>query len=101
MVTMAADANPRRVDPAGVIGTYDVPMTRSETGSMRHWAETAESIRATRATSEKSAIVAEYLCRMKIAIEPALATALYAGQAGLDCTCFLSHQDRSARTAQS
>ncbi len=36
-------------------------MTEPHTDHMWRWAETAERIRATRATSEKSAIVAEYL----------------------------------------
>ena len=36
-------------------------MTAKDTGAMRRWAETAEAIRATRATSKKSSIVAEYL----------------------------------------
>ena len=36
-------------------------MTASDVGTMRRWAETAEAIRATRATSRKAAIVAEYL----------------------------------------
>ena len=39
---------------------------------MQRWAQTAEAIRATRATSQKSAIVAEYLRSLD---EPALATA--------------------------
>ena len=44
---------------------YDVSMTRSDTDHMRRWAETAERIGATRATSEKAAIVAEYLRSLK------------------------------------
>lgn len=35
-----------------------------------------------------------------VASNHALATALYARQLGLDCTCFLSHQDSSAKTAR-
>ena len=44
---------------------YDGPMTASEMGTMRRWAETAEAIRATRATSRKATIVAEYLCSLQ------------------------------------
>ena len=36
-------------------------MSELKTGSMRRWAETVVRIRATRKTSEKSAIVADYL----------------------------------------
>jgi DNA ligase-1 len=50
----------------GTVGThalrlYDVSMSKSDADHMRRWVETAEQIRATRATSEKAAIVGEYL----------------------------------------
>src|SRR3990172_2741418 len=43
---------------------YHPPMRTPGSGSMRRWAEMAEQVRATRKTSEKTAIVAAYLDRL-------------------------------------
>ncbi len=51
-------------------------MTPKDTGTMLRWAETAEAIRATPKTTEKSAIVAEYLRALDEAALPIAAVFL-------------------------
>jgi DNA ligase-1 len=51
-------------------------MTDVATGTMRSWAETAEAVRGTRATSQKTAIVAAYLRSLDAAALPAAAVFL-------------------------
>ena len=51
---------------------------------MRTWAETAERVRATRKTSEKSAIVADYL-RSLHDDDLAIATVFLSGRAFPEC----------------
>ena len=55
-------------------------MTKQANGSFRRWAETADAVRATRATSEKSAIVAEYL-RSLDGADLATAAVFFSGRA--------------------
>jgi DNA ligase-1 len=59
-------------------------MSELKTGSMRRWAETVVRIRATRKTSEKSAIVADYLRSLEDA-DLATAAVFLSGRAFPEC----------------
>ena len=81
---MVSDASATDRTRRRALDQYDGPMSETGRGSMRQWAEVAERIRATRKTSEKSAIVAAYLGSLE-ASDLAVASVYLSGRPFPEC----------------